>query len=220
MFNAEIGGQIAWLLPAALILLRRPGWSPSAGPRAPTAPCGVRSCGAAGCWSPAWCSAYMAGIFHAYYTVALAPAIAALVGMGARAAVAAPRCRCGRGSCWRRPLAGTALWAWVLLDPVRRLLPWLRWLVLVVGLVAAVGLLVADRVGRAVAATLVALGLLAALAGPAAYAARHRGDGAHRLDPRPPAPADGRRLRRDRRRPGGTRPPGGRPTGRPRRAAR
>ena len=31
---------------------------------------------------------FMAGIFHAYYTVALAPAIAALVGIGALAALA------------------------------------------------------------------------------------------------------------------------------------
>ena len=34
---------------------------------------------------------FMAGIIHPYYTVALAPAIAALVGLGVDAAVARPR---------------------------------------------------------------------------------------------------------------------------------
>ena len=49
----------------------------------------------------------MAGIIHPYYTVALAPAIAALVGIGAVGAVAGRR-RHGRGAaagrggrCWR-----------------------------------------------------------------------------------------------------------------------
>ena len=45
----------------------------------------------------------MAGIIHPYYTVALAPAIAALVGLGGAVAVAGPGLR--RGS---RLLAGRA----------------------------------------------------------------------------------------------------------------
>ncbi|MDT0550919.1 glycosyl transferase, partial [Streptomyces sp. DSM 41529] len=49
-------------------------------------------------------------------------------------------------------------------------LPWLRWAVLVGGLVGAVGLLVVGRVGgRALALAVVGLSFAATLAGPAAY---------------------------------------------------
>ena len=66
-------------------------------------------------------------------------------------------------------LAGTVVWAWILLARSAEYYPWLKWLVLVVGLAVAVGLLVADRIGRAVAA-LAVCGVLAALGAPAAYA--------------------------------------------------
>jgi hypothetical protein len=111
----------------------------------------------------------MAGIFHAYYTVALAPAVAAVVGIGA--GLLWQR----RGRAWARLLlaatvAGTALWAWVLLGRSAEFLPWLRWVVLVAGVLAAAGLFVVDRVGRAVVAGVLAVAVVAGLAGPAAYA--------------------------------------------------
>jgi 4-amino-4-deoxy-L-arabinose transferase-like glycosyltransferase len=168
LFSAEVGGQAAWLLPAALALgvagLVAVGRAPRTDPRRAALLMW-------GGWLVVTGAVFslMAGIFHAYYTVALAPAIAALVGIGG--ALLWQR----RHRAWARivlaaTLAGTALWAWVLLGRSADYLPWLKWLLLVAGLVAAVGLLVADRVGRAVAATLVAVGLLAALGGPAAYA--------------------------------------------------
>ena len=56
---------------------------------------------------------FMAGIFHAYYTVALAPAIGALVGMGVGDAVAATGRRLAHaGHARRRSLALTVGWAW------------------------------------------------------------------------------------------------------------
>ncbi|MEU8110572.1 hypothetical protein AB0C18_43405, partial [Nonomuraea muscovyensis] len=80
------------------------------------------------------------GIFHEYYTVALAPAIAALVGAGV--ALAWERRACG-------VLAGvsavTAGWAYVLLARSADWNPWLGPAVLVCGLVVAAGLLVAGR---------------------------------------------------------------------------
>ena len=97
----------------------------------------------------------MAGIFHAYYTVALAPAIAALVGIGGAAAVAAPRPRLGADRAGRDARRHRRCGPGCCSPGPPTYYPWLKWLVLVVGLVAAVGLLVADRVGRAVAATLV-----------------------------------------------------------------
>ena len=82
MFGSEVGTQVG-------LAASRPPWSsaapdsgsPAAAARWRSAP-GSR-CGSAGCWSPALTFSFMAGIFHPYYTVALAPAIGALVGIGA-----------------------------------------------------------------------------------------------------------------------------------------
>jgi hypothetical protein len=51
LFDSEIGGQVAWLLPAALILLVA-GLVVTGRRRAPTAPGRRCCCGAAGCSSP------------------------------------------------------------------------------------------------------------------------------------------------------------------------
>jgi len=168
LFTADIGGQIAWLLPAALMLavagLVAVGRAPRTDPRRAALLLW-------GGWLVVTGAVFslMAGIFHAYYTVALAPAITALVAIGGRLLWERRR------RIWARlvlavTLGGTVAWAWVLLSRSSDYYPWLKWLVLVVGLVAAAGLLVVDRVGRAVAATLMAVGLLAALGAPAAYA--------------------------------------------------
>jgi 4-amino-4-deoxy-L-arabinose transferase-like glycosyltransferase len=168
LFTADIGGQVAWLLPAALALgaagLVAVGRAPRTDPRRAALLLW-------GGWLVVTGAVFslMAGIFHAYYTVALAPAVAALVAIGGQLLWQR------RGRAWARivlaaTLAGTALWAWVLLERSSDYYPWLKWLVLVVGLVAAVGLLVVDRVGRAVAATVVAVGVLAGLGAPGAYA--------------------------------------------------
>jgi 4-amino-4-deoxy-L-arabinose transferase-like glycosyltransferase len=173
LFGSEIGGQVAWLLPAALALLVAGLVALGRAPRTD-----LRR-GALLTWG-SWLVvtgltfSFMAGIFHAYYTVALAPAIAALVGIGG--GLLWQR----RGTTWARivlalVLAGTAVWSFVLLDRSADFLPGLRWIVLVAGLVTGLGLLVVDRVGRAVAATVVAVGVLAALGGPAAYAVQTAG---------------------------------------------
>jgi 4-amino-4-deoxy-L-arabinose transferase-like glycosyltransferase len=168
LFTADIGGQVAWLLPAALALgaagLVAVGRAPRTDPRRAALLLW-------GGWLLVTGAVFslMAGIFHAYYTVALAPAIAALVAIGGRLLWER------RGRVWARivlavTLTGTVLWAWVLLERSSDYYPWLKWLLLVVGLVVAVGLLVVDRVGRVVAATLMAFGVLAAVAAPGAYA--------------------------------------------------
>ena len=66
--------------------------------------------------------------------------------------------------------AVTAVWAWVLLGRSATFLPWLRWVVLALGVVAAVGLLVPAGWRARVASVVAGAALLAALAGPAAYA--------------------------------------------------
>lgn len=62
-----------------------------------------------------------------------------------------------------------AVWSYVLLGRSTDYLPWLRWAVLIGGLVAAAGLLLVGRVGRQLALLVVGLGLVASLAGPLAY---------------------------------------------------
>jgi 4-amino-4-deoxy-L-arabinose transferase-like glycosyltransferase len=168
LFTAEIGGQVAWLLPAALILLAGGLVAVGRAPRTDVRRAALITWGG---WLlvTGLTFSLMAGIFHAYYTVALAPAIGALVGIGG-------------GLLWRRrtqvwarivlavALATTAVWSSVLLGRSADFLPWLRWAVLVGGLLAAAALLVVDRIGRAVVAAVLAVGVLAALGGPAAYA--------------------------------------------------
>jgi 4-amino-4-deoxy-L-arabinose transferase-like glycosyltransferase len=110
----------------------------------------------------------MAGTFHSYYTVALAPAIAALVGIGA--GIAWPR---RREVPVAAVLAGTVLvttgWSFALLSRTADFAPALRWLVLLVGLTASVGLAVSGELGAGLRRTVAALGIVAVLAGPAAY---------------------------------------------------
>ncbi|GAB4079258.1 glycosyltransferase family 39 protein [Modestobacter muralis] len=173
LFTAEIGGQIAWLLPAAIALLVAGLVALGRAPRTDARRAALITWGS---WLVVTGLTFslMAGIFHAYYTVALAPAVAALVGIGG--GLLWQR----RGTAWARivlalGLAGTALWSSVLLGRSADFLPWLRWAVVVAGLLAALGLLVAHRAGRLVAATVLAVGVLAALGGPAAYAVQTTG---------------------------------------------
>ncbi|WP_416873525.1 glycosyltransferase family 39 protein [Kitasatospora sp. SC0581] len=175
MFGTDIGGQIAWLLPAALILLLAGLWATRRYGRADTARAAFLVWGG---WllSTALVFSFMSGIFHQYYTVALAPAVAALVGMGVdglwRARHRVP---------WALVLAGTlavtAVWAFVLLGRSSGFLPWLRWAVLAGGLLAAAALAagpfvgrVSGRAGARIASVAGLVGLAAALGGPAAYA--------------------------------------------------
>ncbi|MFC8695836.1 ArnT family glycosyltransferase [Streptomyces parvus] len=168
MFNSEVGGQIAWLLPAALILLVAGLWLTRKAGRTDSARAAFIAWGGALVMT-AGVFSFMAGIFHQYYTVALAPYVAALVAMGAVVLWEE------RSAWWPRAvLAGTVLatvlWAYVLLGRTPDYLPWLRWAVLAGGIVGALGLLVVGRFGgRGLAVAVVGLSCAASLAGPTAY---------------------------------------------------
>ncbi|PVD01101.1 glycosyltransferase family 39 protein [Streptomyces sp. CS147] len=168
MFNSEVGGQIAWLLPAALILLVAGLWLTRKAGRTDSARAAFIAWGGALVMTAAVFS-FMAGIFHQYYTVALAPYVAALVAMGVVVLWEE------RSAWWPRAvLAGTvlatALWAYVLLGRTPDYLPWLRWTVLAGGIVGALGLLAVGRFGgRGLAVAVVGLSCAASLAGPTAY---------------------------------------------------
>jgi 4-amino-4-deoxy-L-arabinose transferase-like glycosyltransferase len=174
LFQADMGGQIAWLVPAALIALAVMPWVSRRAARTD------RTRAAALLWG-GWLLvtglvfSFMSGIIHPYYTVALAPAVAALVGIGAtglwrirhtwlaRVALAAG-------------VVVTAAVAWVLLDRSPSWFPWLR-VVIVVAAAGAAGLILAGPVARpatargrvALAAVAGSLAVVAGLAGPLVY---------------------------------------------------
>ncbi|MFB7743345.1 ArnT family glycosyltransferase [Streptomyces sp. NPDC056132] len=167
MFNSEVGSQISWLLPAALLLLVAGIVLTWKAKRTDT----VR--GAFLAWGGALLMtavifSFMAGIFHQYYTVALTPYLAALIGMGVTV-LWEERSRLWAGLVLGVTVAVTAVWAYVLLGRTPDYVPWLRWAVLIGGLAAALGLALAGRLNRRVALGAAGLGLAASLAGPAAY---------------------------------------------------
>ena len=166
MFNSQFGGQISWLIPAALLGLGAVVWLSRRAPRTDGARAQTLLWGG---WLAvtAVVLSLAKGIIHPYYTVVLGPAIGALVGAGGvtlwrhRHAPAA-RLALAAG------VAGTAAWAFALLGRSPGWHPWLRVAVLVAGLGVAV-VLVASRLSRrSVAAAVAGVSILAALAGPAA----------------------------------------------------
>ncbi|MFD3991689.1 ArnT family glycosyltransferase [Streptomyces sp. NPDC058583] len=167
MFNDSVGGQISWLLPAALILLVAGLVVTWRAPRTDTARSAFLVWGGSLLITLAVFS-FMAGIFHEYYTVALAPYLAALVGMGA-AVLWEERTRLLASAALAVTVAVTTWWGWTLLGRTPDWLPWLRWTVLVAGAAAALGLLFAGRVDRRLGLGVAGLGLAAGLAGPFAY---------------------------------------------------
>ena len=166
MFSSSIGGQISWLIPSALILLAVGLYLRGRAPRTD----GRRAAyvvGGGWLLVPMVTFSLMAGIFHAYYTVALAPAIAALVGMGAAEAWE-HRAKAIGSITLSAATAAAAGWSFVLLSRT----DWQNWLrigVLVLGLASALLLLAITQLHRRFVPVVIAGALVAALAGPAAY---------------------------------------------------
>lgn len=168
LFGTSMGLEIAWLLPAAVICL---GAGFALTRRAPRTDPTRAALILWGGWLAvtAIVFSFANGIVHPYYTVALAPAMGAAIGIGStllwrnrsdlRAAIA---------------LSGTVLvttiLAAVLLSRHSDWMPWLRATVAVGGVGAAALLLVAGRLTLPVARTVAALAVAACLAAPAAYA--------------------------------------------------
>ncbi|MFJ6198909.1 ArnT family glycosyltransferase [Micromonospora sp. NPDC092111] len=175
MFDTEVGGQISWLLPAALILLVAGLLLAGRAARTDRRRAGLLLWGG---WLlvTGLIFSFMSGIFHAYYTVALAPAVGALVGIGTVLLWRERRAARWRGlaatSTLAVTLAVTAWWSWRLLGRSAEFHPWLRTVVLVAGLAVAVLVVLVRRLPRRLVPVVLALGASAALAGPAAYAAQ------------------------------------------------
>ncbi|MEU6462323.1 glycosyltransferase family 39 protein [Streptomyces sp. NPDC046976] len=167
MFDSETGGQISWLLPAALILLVA-GLVATRRYRRTSVTRGALLVWGGSLVTTMVVFSYMAGIFHQYYTVALAPYLAAVIGMGA-GLLWERRGRVWAALALAASVVAAAAWGYVLLNRTPTYLPWLKWLVLVGGLVAALGIIFAGRLTRPLALAAAALALVAALAGPTAY---------------------------------------------------
>ncbi|MDX2938985.1 ArnT family glycosyltransferase [Streptomyces ipomoeae] len=167
MFSSSIGGQISWLIPAALIMLAAAIWATRKLKRTDTTRAAFLLWGGSLLITMVIFS-FMQGIFHEYYTVALAPYIAPLIGMGA-ALLWDRRDKYGASITLAAAMTATAVWGYVLLNRSSDYLPWLKWVVLVGGLVAALGLIFVGRLGRQLAMGVVGLSIVTALAGPTAY---------------------------------------------------
>jgi 4-amino-4-deoxy-L-arabinose transferase-like glycosyltransferase len=171
LFDGTLATQDSWLLPAAIALLLLGLWLTRHAPRTDRTRAALLLWGG---WLlvTAAVFSFMAGIFHPYYTVALAPSLAGLVGIGGHQLW---RWWSMSGACWPARftmaliVAGTSGWAWVLLDRTPGWYPPLRWAVLAVGALAVLAVLVpgGHRTWLAVVCT---ASVLAGLLGPAAYA--------------------------------------------------
>ncbi len=167
MFGESMGTEISWLLPAALIALAAGLWFTRRAPRTDRTRAALLLWGG---WLvvTAVVFSFMKGIMHPYYTIALAPAIGAVIGIGVR--------ELWRGRHFVAPrvvlaamLAITGVWNFILLARTPDWMPWLRWTVLVGAIVVSAVLLAgAHRLGRWTVAV-AAAGLLVGLGATAAY---------------------------------------------------
>ncbi|GAA0578222.1 glycosyltransferase family 39 protein [Kribbella sandramycini] len=167
LFGGEFASQVAWLLPAALlatvVLVVAAGRAPRTD----------RTRAFAVLWggwliSTGLVFSYMQGIIHSYYMIALAPAIGAVIGaamavLWKRRAELLPRATLVGGALL------TAGWSFALLNETPTWHPWLRWVVLIAGLLAAGALLLLPELGNRFGVATAALLVLTALTGPTAY---------------------------------------------------
>jgi 4-amino-4-deoxy-L-arabinose transferase-like glycosyltransferase len=190
MFSGVSGGMVSWLIPAALVLgvgailvaiRSRVTSAASVRPVPLTASAkgqGLQSpsqalLGAAIIWLgwlvvTALVFSFMAGIYHDYYTVALAPGIGGAVAIGGAALWA------NRGRAWARitlgaTSLGTGVWALALLMQAGSWYTYLGWAAFGVGAVAGLAMIWVDQLPKAVASSVLVAALGAGLAGPLAY---------------------------------------------------
>ncbi len=176
MFTGVSGGMVSWLIPAALVLgtvalvmlgkrLKNMSEEEATGYRM------LR--GGVAMWlgwmviTAAVFSA-MGGIYHDYYTVALAPGIAGSVILGGAIVWA------HRGSWFGRitlavATVGSAVWAVVLLQQAGGWYGILGWGVLGLAIVSALGILFSYKLPRMIAAAALGAAFLSGIAGPTAY---------------------------------------------------
>ena len=168
LFNAELGGNIAWLLPFSAIALVAGLILTARARRTDLARAGYILWGG---WLvvTGLVLSLMSGGSHQYYTIVLAPAVAALTGAGFMALWdLRDRFRFGGLALSGAILVTTALSS-LLLSRTPDLLPWLAPAVIAIGLGSAAFIAVPELDSRKVGVMLAGAGLAAILAGPAAF---------------------------------------------------
>jgi 4-amino-4-deoxy-L-arabinose transferase-like glycosyltransferase len=175
MFDTQVGGQIAWLLPLALVSLGAGLWLTWNAPR-------TNRRRAAWVLFGVWALVHVAvfssqkGIFHPYYTSALAPAVAALSGAGVVTLWRRARRSWAALAILDLTVAGSAWLAVALLERTPDFAPWLRVAIPAAAAVAiAASLALRLKLPRAALAVAIVAGALALTAGPAAYSAANLG---------------------------------------------
>jgi 4-amino-4-deoxy-L-arabinose transferase-like glycosyltransferase len=175
MFGTSFGGEVSWLLPSALILLGAGLWFTRREART------SRTRAALVLWGgwllvTAAILSFMSGTVHPYYAVALAPAIAALVGIGS-VELWRGRAHLPARIVLTAAVLAASVWSAVLLGRDATWLPWIRVAAVVLGVLAAAALLlrpdslpaIPARLRRTATATVVAVSLLAGGLGSTAW---------------------------------------------------
>ncbi|MGW0586971.1 glycosyltransferase family 39 protein [Streptosporangium sp. NPDC002607] len=184
LFNDIMAGQISWLLPFAVIALVAGLALTVRGP--------LRDTRIALLLWGGWLVvhyvvfSFSSGTFHPYYSTAMAPAVAALTGLGGVLGWRAYRH--SRAWSWVLPagIAVTGAWAFTVLRRSTDFVPWLAWAVAAITVTAVAGLFLArlgPRLRLRIAAVALTAGLAAGLAGPAAYALTPLGSAVNGTNP-------------------------------------
>jgi 4-amino-4-deoxy-L-arabinose transferase-like glycosyltransferase len=167
LFGSQMGADIAWLLPAALICLVAGLYLTRRASRTDPTRAALILWGG---WLlvTAVVFSFMNGIVHPYYTVALAPAVGAVIGIGA-SLLWQRRTDIRAATAMSGAVLVTTILAAVLLTRNDDPYPWLRAAVSVGGVGASVLLLMVGRLDRPMVRVTAVLAVAACLAGPAAY---------------------------------------------------
>ncbi|WP_328349831.1 glycosyltransferase family 39 protein [Mycobacterium sp. NBC_00419] len=168
LMSGEFGFEIGWLVPTALLAIVLVAISRGRAPRTDR----VR---AATVLFGGWLVvnglvlSFMKGMVHPYYCLSLAPAVAALVGIGGHEMWGRRHSLFGRLGLASLILS-TGVWNWLLLGRNGTWLPTLRWTILVGAVLAAAALVLWAPTRRRMTVVAAGVGAVVLLAGPAAYA--------------------------------------------------
>ena len=167
LLGSGMGAYIAWLLPAAVVCLGAGLLLTRRAPRTDPQRAALILWGG---WLvvTAVVFSFANGIVHSYYTVALAPAIGAVIGIGAML-LWRHRCDVRAATAMSTTVVVTVVLAAVLLTRHGDWLNWLRLTVVVGGVGVACLLLVVGRLPQRVAVAVAGLAVAACLATPTAY---------------------------------------------------